>query len=270
MAFTNPITFEDGAAYEQMMGRWSQLVGDRFLDWLAPCAGLQWVDVGCGNGAFTEMIVDRCAPASVDAIDPSEGQLAFARGRRGSDLARYQIGDATSLPYSDQSFDAAVMALVIFFVPDPLKAVSEMKRVVRSDGLVATYAWDVTRGGFPYNALWEEMANLGVNSPRPPSSEASRIENMKELWKAANLVDVETKEFVVERCFASFDVFWQIALSTNAGTHIKNMNEADRAELQGRIAARLPSDGAGRVSYTARANAVMGRRSDAVHQQSVG
>lgn len=62
---TNSIRFKDGAAYERYMGKWSQLAGEAFLDWLAPEPGLRWLDVGCGNGAFTEMLVERCAPVSV-------------------------------------------------------------------------------------------------------------------------------------------------------------------------------------------------------------
>jgi ubiquinone/menaquinone biosynthesis C-methylase UbiE len=57
------IRFNDGAGYERLMGVWSRLVGKIFLDWLAPRAGLRWIDVGCGNGAFNELIVQRCAPA---------------------------------------------------------------------------------------------------------------------------------------------------------------------------------------------------------------
>ena len=75
------IRFDDGAAYEQVMGVWSRFAGEIFLDWLAPATGLRWLDVGCGNGAFTELIVRRCAPGEVQGIDPSEEQLAFARAR---------------------------------------------------------------------------------------------------------------------------------------------------------------------------------------------
>ena len=46
------IRFDDGAAYERMMGNWSQRAGSIFLDWLAAPLGLKWIDVGCGNGAF--------------------------------------------------------------------------------------------------------------------------------------------------------------------------------------------------------------------------
>src|SRR5262245_31535297 len=114
--------FNDGAAYERMMGRWSRLVADQFLDWIAVPKGARWVDVGCGNGAFTETLIERCAPASVAAIDPSEGQLAYARTRPGAKLAQFRVGDAQALPYGDKSFDAAAMALVITFVADPAKA----------------------------------------------------------------------------------------------------------------------------------------------------
>src|SRR5579862_9069567 len=112
---TNQIRFNDGAAYEQYMGKWSQLAGKTFLDWLAPKTGWRWLDVGCGNGAFTEMLVERCAPASVHGIDPSEGQLAYARSRPASRVAQYHLGDAMALPFPDAAFDAAVMPLVIFF-----------------------------------------------------------------------------------------------------------------------------------------------------------
>src|SRR3974390_3561481 len=101
--------FADGKAYERLMGRWSQAVGDNFLDWLNAPKALHWLDVGCGNGAFTERLIERCAPAAVDAVDLSEPQLAFARTRPGAKLARFREGDAQALPYADGGFDAATM-----------------------------------------------------------------------------------------------------------------------------------------------------------------
>ena len=137
------IRFDDGASYEQMMGIWSRSAGEIFLDWLAPPLGLRWIDIGCGNGAFTELLVERCSPAEVQGIDPSEEQLAFARTRPASRLAKFHQGDAMALPFADSSFDAAVMALVLVFVPDPAKGVSEMVRVVVPGGEVVTYMWDM-------------------------------------------------------------------------------------------------------------------------------
>jgi SAM-dependent methyltransferase len=70
--------FTDGEAYERLMGRWSRLVAKAFLDWLNAPNNLTWLDVGCGNGAFTEELIARCAPAAVTAVDPSDDQLAYA------------------------------------------------------------------------------------------------------------------------------------------------------------------------------------------------
>src|SRR5438105_3557722 len=108
------VRFTDGAAYERYMGKWSQLAGQTFLEWLAPSKGLRWLDVGCGNGAFTEMLVNRCAPAQVHGLDPSKEQLAYARTRPASRVAQFHLGDAMALPFPDDTFDAAVMPLVIF------------------------------------------------------------------------------------------------------------------------------------------------------------
>ena len=71
------------------------------------------VDVG-RNGAFTELVVKRCAPAEVHGIDPSKGQLKYARARPATRMAEFRQGDAMALPFPDNSFDLAVMALVIF------------------------------------------------------------------------------------------------------------------------------------------------------------
>src|SRR6202048_2751618 len=150
------IRFDNGAAYERMMGVWSRLAGEVFLDWLAPGAGLRWIDVGCGNGAFTELIVASHAPAEVQGIDPSDGQLAYARTRSGAQMAEFRKGDAMALPFPDRSFDVAIMALVIFFVPEPAKGVAEMVRVVAPGGEIAAYAWDIAGGGFPLAALQTE------------------------------------------------------------------------------------------------------------------
>ena len=110
--------FTDGEAYERMMARWSRAAGEVFLDWLALPPGLRCLDVGCGTGAFTELLLDRQAASEVSAIDPAEDQLAYARNRPLAKPVNFRLGDAQSLPFADRTFDVATMALVITFVPD--------------------------------------------------------------------------------------------------------------------------------------------------------
>jgi len=258
------IRFDDGAAYERYMGRWSQLAGGSFLDWIALPTGLRWLDVGCGNGAFTEMLVDRCAPLSVHGIDPSEGQLAYARTRPASRLAEFRQGDAMALPFTDDSFDAAVMPLVIFFVPDPPRGVAEMARVVRASGLVTAYGWDLTGGGFPYHGLQEEIRALGGTVPLPPSPEASRLDVLHDLWTGAGLTDVETRAIAVERSFDDFDDYWTTILGgPSVRGALATMTPEQIAVLKTRMRARLVAGNGGRISCTAHANAVKGRVPDA-------
>ena len=95
------------------------------------------------------MLVECCAPISVQGIDPSEAQLAFARTRPASRVAQFRQGDAMTQPFPDDIFDVAVMPLVIFFVPNPEKGVAETVRVVRPGGTVTAYPWDMYGGGFP-------------------------------------------------------------------------------------------------------------------------
>ncbi len=254
------LTFDDGAAYEDFMGKWSQLAGDTFLRWLAPRAGIRWADVGCGNGAFTEMLLERCAPVDVQGIDPSREQLAYARTRLEGEAATFRVGDAMALPFADGTFDAAVMALVIFFVPDPVLGVAEMKRVVRPGGSVSAYAWDLLGGGFPFAAMSEEMAVLGTPPLWPPSAEASRIETMRELWGNAGLLQVDAMVIEVQRTFVDFETFWRIAQTgPRVAPRVAAMKPDGVALLKERLRARLTPDDDGRITYAARANAVKGR-----------
>jgi ubiquinone/menaquinone biosynthesis C-methylase UbiE len=254
------IRFDDGAAYEEFMGKWSRLAGDAFLHWLDPASAWRWVDVGCGNGAFTEMLVERCAPVAVRGIDPSAEQVAYARQRLATDSVRFDVGDAMALPYADTSFDAAVMALVIFFVPDPARSVAEMARVVRPGGSVSSYAWDILGGGFPYDMLQDEMSKLAVTPLWPPSVEASRMETMRSLWSGAGLTRIETHEITVERTFPDFDAFWRIAQTgPRLAASLAAMLAGDRQILRDRLQARLPANADGRITCRASANAIKGK-----------
>ena len=96
--------FTDGEAYERLMGRWSRRVGEIFLDWLDAPKGLRWLDVGCGNGAFTETIVARCAPSEAHGIDPSDAQIVHARSRAAGGGVQFHSGDAIALPLGVTAF----------------------------------------------------------------------------------------------------------------------------------------------------------------------
>jgi len=254
------IRFNDGAAYERMMGTWSRLTGEIFLDWVAPQPGLRWIDIGCGSGALSELLIKRCAPAEVIGIDPSEEQLAFARARPAAGRASFHQGDAMSLPFAADRFDAAVMALVLFYVPEPAAGLAEMVRVTAPGGSVSAYVWDLSESGSPTEPIHAEMRAMGLNPLRPPSAAASGMGALQHLWFSAGLSAVTAREITVSRTFADFDDFWATTImSPNIGSVVAAMPSDDIAALRTRVQARVPPDAAGRISYVARANAISGR-----------
>jgi ubiquinone/menaquinone biosynthesis C-methylase UbiE len=242
------------------MGVWSRSAGRIFLDFLLPQPDQRWLDVGCGNGAFTDLVMHNCAPGEMHGIDLSEGQLAYARERLAGRRAVFQQSDAMALPFEDDRFDIAIMALVIHFVTDPARAVAEMTRVVRPGGTVASYVWAYDEALSPVDPFDAEFASAGVAAPTPPSLHAVSLSALSRLWSDAGLEALETRTIATERTFADFDEMWTSV--TGAGrlkSAVATMDPATSARIQAGLRARLPADAQGRITYSANANAIKGR-----------
>jgi len=143
--------------------------------------------------------------------------------------------------------------------PTPPPAAHPMAAAASPGGAVTAYAWDMEGGGFPYEALQEEMRGLGVSVPTPPSPAASRIDVMQDLWMSAGLESVETREITVRRAFSDFDDYWATVLGgPSVGPQLAAMASGELALLKARMRERLPAGAAGSITYGARANAAKG------------
>jgi len=169
-------TFSDGAAYEQFMGRWSSAVGAIFLDWVVPPKNVRWLDIGCGTGVFTELVIDKCSPATVAAVDPSDAQIEQARNKPIAKRADFQVADAQVLPFPADAFDVVVSSLVINFIPDRARAIAEMRRVAHPGGLVAGYVWDFAAEGNPSAPIRFGLSQVGAKPPHTSGTEDSRLD----------------------------------------------------------------------------------------------
>ena len=169
-----------GAAYDQWMGRWSQLLAHEFLNWLAPSLNLRWLDVCCGSGVLTEAIVRQSTPSRVTGIDASSHQIEFARAHRASPATIFETGDAMALPFSDASFDLAVCGLGLNFIPQPKLALEEMRRVTVPDAVIAVYVWDYAEGARFLRTFWDvsrchRPRSFGLRSSPPLPHVQSRF-----------------------------------------------------------------------------------------------
>jgi ubiquinone/menaquinone biosynthesis C-methylase UbiE len=248
--------FADSAAYELGMGRCSRIAGKSFLDWLSLPDGLRWLDVGCGTGSFTELVLDRNAPGAISAIDPSEGQIAFANGKPWAGRVDFRQGDAMSMPFGDDEFDVAVMALVVQYIPDPAQAMSEITRVVKPGGTIAAYVWPGPPDeGHPTQPLQDAVKSIGVSSVRRPGKQIRTIEGLTDLFAASGLEEIDNKSIEIRFDFTDFDDYW----SSQSGETIRALADADVKRLKALLRERLPADENGQISYKARANAIRGR-----------
>jgi len=258
-------TWAAGDAYEPYIGRWSRLVAREFLARLGLPPRLLWLDVGCGTGALTQAILDCAEPLQVTGIDPSEGFVAVARERTRHPRASFRIGDAQKLPLAAAAVDIAVSGLVLNFIPDPAKAVAEMRRVVQPGGMVALYVWDYAGEMQLIRRFWDAVVALDPSAR--DLDEARRFpicqpERLTELLRAAGLEQVDAQTIDVPTVFKDFDDYWMPFLGGQgpAPTYCASLSEDRRTQLRERLRTMLPVRADGSIRLLARAFAVRGAR----------
>ena len=250
-------TWERGSPYERYVGRWSRQVAPPFLSWLGIPASRRWLDVGCGTGALCAAIADRCSPASVAGVEPSEGFLKTARENLADRVALHQ-GSATAIPLGDASVDVVVSGLVLNFVPDQQAALAEMARVTGQGGTIAAYVWDYAGKMELMRYFWDAAVELDPGAAKldeGPRFPLCRPEALEKLFTDSGLDGVEVKPIDIPTRFASFDDYWQPFLGGQgpAPAYAMSLDEAGRASLRDRIRKYLPTAADGSISLIARA-----------------
>src|SRR5579859_4600193 len=114
-------------AYLRFMGRYSEPLAPQFADLAGFGRGQRALDVGCGPGALTAVLVSRAGAEAVSAVEPSASFVAAARERLpGADVRQ---AAAERLPFPDGVFDVVLAQLVVHFMTDPVTGLREMARV---------------------------------------------------------------------------------------------------------------------------------------------
>jgi ubiquinone/menaquinone biosynthesis C-methylase UbiE len=200
-------SFQSSEAYDAFMGRYSAPLAALFADAAAVTKGQVVLDVGCGPGALVRELIDRVGNSSVCAIDPSAPFVQACSDRfPGVDVRQ---GQAEVLGYADAKFDAALAQLVLHFVSDPLKGVSEMRRVVRPGGTVAACVWDAA-DGMDLLRLFASAA-VAVDPQAPLEVRQLKFGNpgeLRNLFAEAGLVEIAETTLTVTSTYQSFAELW--------------------------------------------------------------
>ncbi len=249
--------FSEGDGYEHFMGRWSRRLAPLFVDFAQVGAGDVVLDVGSGTGALS-LAVAAVASAQVTGIERSETYVRHAQQHADGDRVRFEVGDATALPFPDSTFDRTLSMLVLNFVPDRAVALDQMIRVTRPGGVVAGAVWDYGDGMGMLRMFWDEA--VALNPEAEPRDErhmplCSRGA-LAELWRDHGLHGVDEQALTIEMAFTSFDDYWQPFLHGQgpAGAYVTSLSEFDRRALQSGLRRRWAAG----LSLNARAWAVRG------------
>ena len=204
-----PALFDVAAeAYDRLIGRYLPTLGMAFAD----AAGVEEgapprrvLDVGCGPGGLTRVLVSRVGPEHVSAVDPSTPFVAACRERNpGVDVRE---GVAEALPYADGTFDAGLASLVVGFMRDPAAGVAEMRRVTRPGGRLALSFW--TLDAMPLlQTYWRAVAEVTGEAPTDDTRVGRQEGDLVRLLEDVGASGVEPSRIVGTATYADLDDFW--------------------------------------------------------------
>jgi SAM-dependent methyltransferase len=247
-----------GDAYDSFMGRYSRPLAVEFADVVGVAAGQSALDVGCGPGALTGVLIDRLGVGAVSAFDPSAPFVAECAARHpGLDV---RLGRAEAIPFEDAHFDCAMAQLVLHFVSDPVEAARELTRVLRPDGIVAACVWDFEAGMEMLRRFWD--AALAVVSDAPDEARTMRFGRqgeIVELLSAAGFGSITETVLEVTSTYVDFDELWSGFLVGvgPAGSFCVALSDAQRASVRDELFQRLGSP-AGQFTLGATARCAFG------------
>ena len=200
------MAFGDAGAYARFMGRFSEPLAPLFADLVDVPHG-RVLDVGCGPGVLTAVLVERYGADRVDAIDPTPGFVSAAQARLpGVDVRQ---GTAEALPYADAAYAASFAQLVVHFMKDPVRGLTEMARVTEPGGMVAACVWDHGGGRGPLSLFWDCARELDPEARRQAdASPGSHQGDLTRLMTEAGLVVEADGSLSVTIDLASFEDWW--------------------------------------------------------------
>ena len=223
---------------------------------------MQWLDVGCGTGAFTQLIAGLCAPKSLTGADPAPAQIDYAR--KHTPQAEFHVADAAALPFDDRVFDVVVSALVINFIPDHAKAMAEMNRILRPGGTVAAYLWDrdLRHDHSPHAPMENGLRSIGAEVFKPPAAPESTPDGARATLQRAGFTDIEVTTLDVRETFRDFDDYWRVQNLPLApiAKSIAKLNDDQRTTLRETMRTRMPASPDGSISCASRALAFKAKK----------
>ena len=230
---------ERAEAYDSIWGPVIRPMGERLLERLPLSDARQVIDVGTGAGALLPAIRQAAPHAAVLGIDRSEGMLTRARRRHDGPLA---LMDAQRLDLPADRFDVAVIAFVLFHLPDPLRCLQEVHRVLKPGGTVGTATWGQEQ--YPaVNAIWdEELTASGAATFLLPATDnracCNGEQKISRLLNRAGFTRVRSWTETLEHRWPT-DVNFDYQVRSTSRLRLESLEPSHRDQCLAHVRARL-------------------------------
>jgi len=214
---------------EQFRGQHDQLV-DPTLDAAGIGPGTRVLDIGTGTGLLSRAARQR--GAEVVGTDLSDGMIAAARERQPD--VRFEVAPAERQPFDSGTFGAVVMGLVLFLLPDPVAALAEAHRVLRTGGRIACSLWRFPLVGHApvYDRLAEYLPGPPV-AGGPPLLGVADGSVLTSALASAGFSNVELREFALYWSLPDTDRLFD---AITAMQDLSSLDQAAQSALRADIA----------------------------------
>jgi SAM-dependent methyltransferase len=238
--------FAVAAGYERFMGRWSRLLAPVYISFAGVKNGDRVLDVGTGTGSVAAAVHATMPASEIVGVDPSESFIAYAQKSAGSARSHFEVGDAQALKFNDASFDNTLALLVMNFIADHGKAVTEMRRVTRPQGIVSACVWDYDGGMQMLRFFWDEVVSLdpAVEPKDERHMKLSRHGELGNLWRRAGFSNVIEEPLTIEQKYSSFNDYWEPFMrgAGPGGAYVASLSQERREQLEAHLRKRLLGD----------------------------
>jgi SAM-dependent methyltransferase len=228
-------------AYDRFMGRYSTVLAPIFADFAGVASQKRVLDVGCGPGALTKVLLERLGADAVTAVDPSEPFVAAIEERLPEVDVR--LGSAEALPFEADLFDGSLAQLVVHHMADPVAGIREMKRVTEAGGVVAACVWDHGGRRSPLGPFWTALREFDPQSTADEDYLGAREGELVAIFDAAGFGDVHGEGLSFDFAHGGFDDWWApFSLGVGpVGILIDGLGAEDRERLRALCQEAFPS-----------------------------
>ncbi|HEX6533104.1 MAG TPA: class I SAM-dependent methyltransferase [Gemmatimonadaceae bacterium] len=258
-------SWDDADAYDRYVGRWSRVIGADFLEWLDVPPGRRWLELGCGTGALSAAIVQRCRPSHLLGVDRSPAYVAAAAERVGGERVSFVVADVATLQLEHETFDCITSGLVLNFLRDPSAVLARVSGALARGGQLSAFVWDYAGHYQPMRHFWSAARAVRPDAERlDPAARFTlcREDELRELFASLGLADVEVRSIERVATFRRFDDYWDPITRGQGSVSelMARLTPDETMRLRDRLRDRLPIARDGAIKLVISALAVKGVR----------